>query len=135
MMSFEITNVLGETRAIESLYAWNENDQHHQAYSCPFCGSACVEIQCQNPACSAGKWATVETAQKAKDQAEARAKEEAERKRNHEWTMERIRQENAERAARHDAFVALIRERGGCFKCSDYYRSKVRKHRKECPKA
>lgn len=134
-MNFEVTNVLGETRAIQSLYAWDEDGQHHQAYSCPFCGSACTEIQCVNPACSASKWMTVDVALRLKQQAEARAKEEAERKRNHEWNMEFIRQQNAERAAKQAEFDDKVRLAGGCWRCSDFYRGKVRRHRKQCPKA
>ena len=78
---------------------------------------------------------TVEIALRIKQQVEARAKEEAERKRNHELTMMFIHQRNAELRQREAEFYAKVREQGGCFKCSDFYRDKVRKHRKKCPKA
>jgi len=78
---------------------------------------------------------TVEIALKARAEGEKRAQEEADRKRNHEWAMQRIREDNEKRAKAYAKFAEEVKQAGGCMRCSDSYRHKIRRHRKPCPYA
>lgn len=127
-MAIEITDILGATRPV--LHTWPDG-----SHECPFCGYA-ARGQCENPACSACKWATPANRhhfeEKAREQA-TRAAEEAQRKRNHEIAMRRIEEDRQARLAAVRELSEQVRIAGGCWECS-YRRGKVLRHRGECPR-
>lgn len=106
MLEFQSTNVLGETRAIQHIYSWDEDGRHYAAYDCPFCTSAVSNqhsIACENPGCSANPAMPVDAALKQKADTEKRAREEQERKRK-----------RFERTARRCSLFKRTRIRRGC---------------------
>lgn len=135
-----VTNVLGETREVEKVYA-------DGSYNCPFCFGAVTPAMvarsggCENPARIANKSVSVEWARRQVEAATARRDEEARRQRDLEWGR-RYREEQAdnERARRRELEAQAL-ARGACTRClfKDYGwqvgRPKFVKHRGLCPKA
>lgn len=133
MIQFTITDVLGETRVINGMWSV-DNGADVNAYNCPFCASAVTALQCENPACSASKWASVESATRDKERRERMAREQAERERNHRLAMERIHEDNDRRIREYQDWTMKVRAANGCLACSNQHHGKIRKHRLECPK-
>lgn len=140
-MEFAVSNVLGEARQIQSLFAWSEDGINHVAYTCPFCGSAVHNVvKCENPACEASRYANADVVRANREKA-AQAKAEREwQARRHQEAMERIRQEQQERNQRFADIGREARDRGACVHCAlksaDYSGNNPRfiKHRGECTK-
>ncbi len=129
----QITSILGVTKDIR--HTWPDG-----SFECPHCCTAVFapNERCDNPACSASKWATPanrERFQAAQDRHDEDMRREQERKRNHEIAMRRITEDRERSMQARAEFVARVRAVNGCVRCSDQYHDRVRRHRGACPKA
>lgn len=110
MTSPAITNVLGETRAVDLTYP-------DGSYVCPFCGYAVIPERdgsdCRNPACEAGIHADRDRALEMRRQSEERGAREAEDQRRHERLIEYARESEERRRAE----VQEAAEAGYCVSC------------------
>lgn len=127
-----ITTVLGDSRPVQRFY-------EDGSFDCPWCGSAVVfpKRQCENPACDSCKYWTESALLERREREAARLAEEARRKRDHELTMERIKEEKARRLAWQKEQFAEAEKRGACLHClflPGWERVRFVKHRKTCPK-
>jgi hypothetical protein len=122
-----VMSCLGETREVTKTYG----DGSHE---CPFCGYPLMP-RCENPWCPADKPASTRPAfeEQARKLAERCAEEEA-RKRNREYAMLALVESWRQAAAERSTFIIKVHAAGGCLRCSDQYRDKVRRHRGECTK-
>jgi hypothetical protein len=116
------------------------------SYNCPFCnyGVQAGKKWCENPACSASKYAkgkfnqTPERIRAGEAAHRARVAEETRRKRDHESAMKRGAEAREERHQKAMALITEARNRGACVAClntSGYGPVKFVKHRGPCPKA
>jgi len=107
-----VSNVLGERRNAPHVYP-------DGAWSCPFCGSACVpterwfEDPCLNPQCEANPHMSAAVVLERRAQFAERKREEDRRRRNHELAMQRIQADKERRAAE----LREVREAGLCVEC------------------
>lgn len=123
-----VTNVLGETRAIKTFFPCG-------SFTCPFCQSA-VSIdhtpefpECGNPWCSAHPHADKAAHEKLAAQEAEREREAANRKRTNEWAMQRLEEQRAEEARQ----LTEVVKAGQCAFCFER-RGKRIKHRGLCPR-
>ena len=111
----QIQNVLGEIREVRY------PPDAEGIWECPFCASASKGgfPQCQNPACEASQWATVEFVLSTRAR-KATADAEAERRtRDASWAAEFHREQREERQAYSLVEADRLRAAGQCIACAD----------------
>mgnify|MGYP001576804977 FL=1 len=124
------TNCLDEVRPVRRFYSAGEWD-------CPFCSNWSTGPTCRNPYCYAYPGFPAEMARRRNAEVAARRKEEEDRRRNHEWAMQRSREDNERHTAWEQEQIAEAMRRGACVRClfqPGWERVKFTRHRKPCPK-
>lgn len=141
-MTLFTVNVLGIAREITRTYP-------DGSYDCPHCGYA-VHVRlhqgCDNGSCAASTHALANPAvtrpifAAIETKRQQLAAEERQRQLNHEWAMERIEEERAERERIRNHVALKAKSKGACVECALH---SIRYggpphftvHRKPCPRA